>query len=352
MHILEVFRKNEANKFRRPYIIAEAGVNHEGKMDLAKRLVDEALEGGADAIKFQTYKAKTLAAKNSPAYWDISKEPTTSQFELFKKFDSFWKKEYEELKKYCDSAGIEFLSTPFDFESAKFLNDLMPAYKIASADITNKPFIEYIANFGKPILLSTGASFLEEIENALSWIPENIDVALLHCILNYPTKDENANLGMLCDLRDVFRKHVVGYSDHTLPGDLKILEMATLFGAQVIEKHFTYDKTLEGNDHYHAMDKEDLKNFNKILDRIESIYGNYEKSPIVSEELARQNARRSIVASRRIKCGEIIREEDLTFKRPAFGICPAEMNLIVGKKAGTDIDPDTILNWKMIGSEE
>src|SRR5688572_19402867 len=124
-------------EIRKPYIIAEAGVNHEGSMDLAKRLIDEAAEGGADAIKFQTYKAETIASKDSPYYWDISKEPTRSQFELFKKYDKFWKKEFEELKKYCDKTGIEFLSTPFDAESAKFLNDLMPVFKISSSDITN-----------------------------------------------------------------------------------------------------------------------------------------------------------------------------------------------------------------------
>ncbi|MFK7905277.1 MAG: N-acetylneuraminate synthase family protein, partial [Chitinophagales bacterium] len=157
-------------KIQRPYIIAEAGVNHEGSMELAKRLIDEALEGGSNAIKFQTYKAATLASKDSPSYWDTTKEATRSQYELFKKYDKFWKKEYEELKVYCDKAGIEFMSTPFDVESATFLNDLMPVFKISSSDITNLPFIDYMCRFDKPILLSTGASYLWEVQQAVELI--------------------------------------------------------------------------------------------------------------------------------------------------------------------------------------
>jgi len=172
----------------RPYIIAEIGVNHEGSMATAKRLVDDAKEGDAHAVKFQSYKAETLASKHSPAYWDTTKEPTESQFELFKKHDSFWKDEMQELKEYCDKVGIEFMSTPFDVESAEFLNDMMDVFKISSSDITNKPFIEYICGFGKPIILSTGASNLEEVQDAVDWIkPFNVPLALLHCVLNYPT---------------------------------------------------------------------------------------------------------------------------------------------------------------------
>jgi sialic acid synthase SpsE len=163
MKLKEYLLSYDANELRDPYIIAEAGVNHEGSMDLAKRLIDEAAEGGAQAIKFQTYKAETIASKDSPYYWDINKEPTRSQFELFKKYDKFWKGEYEVLKKHCDTAGIEFMSTPFDVESANFLNDLMPVFKISSSDITNLPFIEHQCKFGKPIILSTGASYLWEV---------------------------------------------------------------------------------------------------------------------------------------------------------------------------------------------
>src|SRR5690242_8785680 len=148
MKILDIFNKKEDEAaISTPYVIAEAGVNHEGKMDLAKRLIDEASEGGADAIKFQTYRASTIASKHSPAYWDLSQEPTTSQFELFKKYDKFWKTEFEQLKRHCEEADIEFMSTPFDVESATFLNDLMAVYKISSSDLTNKPFIEFMCGF-------------------------------------------------------------------------------------------------------------------------------------------------------------------------------------------------------------
>lgn len=351
MKIREVFSKFRAcdRKIRFPYIIAEAGVNHEGSMNIAKRLIDEACEGGADGIKFQTYKADTIASKNSPAYWDIKKEPTKSQFELFQKYDKFWKSEYEELKKHCDKTGIEFLSTPFDVESAKFLNDLMDVFKISSSDITNKPFIEYICQFGKPVILSTGASYLHEIQEAVSWIEKTGNpLALLHCVLNYPTLDENANLGMILDLRQRFPDKIIGYSDHTLPKDMKTLEVAVLLGAAIIEKHFTHDKTLPGNDHYHAMDKEDLKLFRQNLDRLSMLLGTFKVSALKDEAPAREHARRSLVAKRAIPKSKIIEYDDLTWKRPAHGISPKFIDEVIGKRAIANIDEDAILQWNYL----
>lgn len=332
-----------------PYIIAEAGVNHEGSMEIAKRLIREAKEGGAHAIKFQTYKASTLAAKNSPAYWDTTKEPIKSQFELFSKHDKFWKKEMVTLKKYCDEVDIEFMSTPFDIESANFLNDLMDVFKISSSDITNKPFIQHISTFKKPIILSTGASDLHEIQEALSWIDDsNIPVSLLHCILNYPTQDENANLGMISKLKTVFPEKIIGYSDHTLPKDMKTLEVATLLGARIIEKHFTHDKKLPGNDHYHAMDKTDLKIYFRNLEKTLQLLGSFDIKAISEESGARKNARRSLVTTKSIKKGESIRKEHLTSKRPATGISPKDIDDIIGKKFNKDITEDTILTWGVI----
>ena len=212
MNILEVFKNYDPDIINRPYVIAEAGVNHEGEMDLAIRLIEEAAEGGAHAIKFQTYKAESLASKDSPSYWDLNKEPTRNQVELFKKYDKFWKKEYEVLKKECDKRGIEFLSTPFDTDAADFLNEMMPAFKISSSDITNIPFIEYMCKFGKPIILSTGASNVWEIQQAVELIEKyGNPLSLLHCVLNYPTLDENANLGMILDQKIKFPKAVPGY---------------------------------------------------------------------------------------------------------------------------------------------
>jgi len=337
------------DQIQAPYIIAEAGVNHEGDMELAKRLIDEAAEGGAHAIKFQTYKAETIASKDSPAYWDTTKEPTESQFKLFQKYDKFWKGEYEQLKEYCDQAGIEFMSTPFDVESAKFLDDIMDVFKISSSDITNKPFIEYLCNFGKPIILSTGASYLHEIQQAVEWIDaKQTSVALLHCILNYPTDDENAHLGMINDLQRKFPDKLIGYSDHTLPNDMKVMEMATLLGSAIIEKHFTHDKTLPGNDHYHAMDKEDLKHFHTQMERVMSILGDQSKYPLQTETPARNNARRSLVAACEIPQGTTITREHLTWKRPAHGVSPRDILAVIGSIAKQTINDDDILKWDMI----
>lgn len=348
MKIIDFIRQYREGIVNRPYVIAEAGVNHEGSMDLAKRLIDEAAEGGAHAIKFQSYKAETIASKDSPYYWDITKEPTRSQFELFKKYDKFWKSEYEDLKLHCDKAGIEFMSTPFDVESAGFLNDLMPVYKISSSDITNLPFIEYMCGFGKPIILSTGSSWLYEIQQALETIGKyGNKVILMHCILNYPTPDELANLGMILHQRRVFPETIPGYSDHTLPGNMEVLKTATLLGASVLEKHFTHDKTLPGNDHYHAMDKEDMKHFNREMDRLFTLLGSFEKKPLPSETKSRANARRSLVALKSIAAGETVSREHLTWKRPASGISPKDIELLLGKKATRSIAEDEVLKWNM-----
>ena len=351
MKILTLLNKgiDKENSIVEPYIIAEVGVNHEGSMKTAKRLVDEAKEGGAHAVKFQSYKAETLASKDSPAYWDTTKEPTESQFELFKKHDSFWKDEMQELKDYCDIVGIEFMSTPFDVESAEFLNDMMDVFKISSSDITNKPFIEYICSFGKPIILSTGASDLEEVQDAVNWIkPFNVPLALLHCVLNYPTPDENANLGMIVGLKEAFPNNIIGYSDHTLPKEMKVCEMATILGAVIIEKHFTHDKSLPGNDHYHAMDKEDLKLFNKNIDTTFEILGSFNVEALADEEKSRLNARRSLVASKDIPKGKVIEKSDLTFKRPAHGVSPKYIDDVVGKEAKFDIMEDDIIRKELI----
>lgn len=332
-----------------PYIIAEAGVNHEGDMETAKRLIEEAREGGAHAIKFQSYKAGTLASKDSPAYWDTSKEPTLSQYELFKKHDKFWKNEFEALKKHCDKVGVEFLSTPFDLESASFLNDMMDVFKISSSDITNTPFIRHICSYGKPIILSTGASYAHEIMESVTLIEQaGVPLALLHCVLNYPTADENAALGMITALRSLFPRHVIGYSDHTLPADMRVLECAALLGARILEKHFTHDKSLPGNDHYHAMDKHDLRRFVTSMERIRSLIGKAELQSLPSEEPARRNARRSLVALCPIPAGTVIEEKHLTFKRPASGISPRRYDEILGMKARRDIPEDAVLQWSML----
>jgi len=349
MKYLDFIKYSESNStgFIKPYIIAEAGVNHEGSMDLAKRLIEEAAQSGADAIKFQTYKAETIASKDSPSYWDRTKEPTASQFELFKKYDSFWEGEYATLKAICDDNGIEFMSTPFDTQSAVFLNEMMDVFKISSSDITNIPFIEYLCDFGKPILLSTGASNFSEIFKAVEAIEaKGNHLTILHCILNYPTPDENAHLGMIQDLGSKFPNHLLGYSDHTMPKDMRSLEIATLLGSRVLEKHFTHDKTLPGNDHYHAMDKDDLRQFVKTMERDLVLIGGSKKKALEAEAPARKNARRSLVAHVDIAKGTVIERKHLTWKRPAFGISPQFIDELLGEIATQDIEKDEILYWK------
>ena len=348
MKIIDVFQSFIPNNhvISYPYIIAEIGVNHEGDMNLAKRLIDEAKEGGADAAKFQSYKAETIAMKESPAYWDTTQEPTQSQFALFKKYDKFWKSEFEELKKYCEHVGIEFMSTPFDVESATFLNDLMDVYKISSSDLTNKPFIELMCDFQKPIILSTGAATLEEICESVGWIEQKGNLlALLHCVLNYPTENSNAHLGMIAGLRNEFPTYPIGYSDHTLPQEMKTLEVATLLGAIILEKHFTHDKTLPGNDHYHAMDKQDLKHFHQVLQKDFELLGRFDVDALESEQPAIVNARRSLVSVRDIQKGETITVDDLTWKRPASGISPKYFDDVLGRTTVVDIAKDKDLQW-------
>ena len=344
---------------KRPFLIGEIGVNFYDiakkenitPMDAAKLMIKEAKNAGIDAVKFQTYKAEKIASRNSPAYWDLDEEPTTSQFELFKKFDTFGPEEYRELAEYCREVGIMFLSTPFDFEAIDFLDDLMDVYKISSSDLTNIPFIKAIALKNKPIILSTGASTLKEIKEAVNAIEEvsNVDIGLMHCVLSYPTKDEDANLLMIKDIKEQFEGYDIGYSDHTKPDDkMLILTTAYLYGANIIEKHFTLDKTLTGNDHYHAMDVEDVKTFNENIELINKIKGKKVKQPLVCESLSRKEARRSIVASKDIKKGEEITKDNITFKRPGTGISPSKVDEIIGMTANEDITEDTLLTYEML----
>ncbi len=351
-----VINRLSENKFT---FIAEIGVNyydiaHElciTPLEAAKKMIHEAKEAGIHAVKFQTYKAETLAAKASPYYWDISEEPTRSQYELFKKFDSFGEKEYRELKEYSDSEGIEFLSTAFDFESADYLNELMEVYKISSSDVSNLPFIEHQAKKGKPILLSVGASYLNEIEAAVDAIRKHNDepIVLMHCVLEYPTPIKDTNLLKITSLKEQFPEFYIGYSDHTKPTpDYDVIKTAYNLGAVLIEKHFTLDKTLKGNDHYHAMDPEDARNIIAAIERMDLIRGRGELNCLETEQTARLNARRSIVSAVDIKAGETIREEMLTYKRPGTGITPDKMPELIGLRAKIDIEEDTILKPEML----
>jgi len=332
----------------RPYVIAEIGVNHEGSMETAKRLIELAKKGGAHGAKFQTYKAETLAAKESPSYWDLEAEPTDSQFALFKKHDSFGDDEYRELAAHCRTVGIDFLSTPFDDHAVTLLEPLVPFFKIASADITNPPLLRRVAQTGKPVILSTGASSIDEIREATAVLEAAgaKDIALLHCILNYPCAYENAHLGMIAGLAEAFPQYVIGYSDHTHPDpNMTVLSAAVALGARIIEKHFTHDKSLPGNDHYHAMDIDDLRRLSDNLDLLDNAFGMVEKTPLQSEDISRLNARRSIVTARGISAGEAIQADAIIPKRPATGISPMHWDQVIGRTVSRDLEEDHILTW-------
>jgi sialic acid synthase SpsE len=338
--------KKIISKEKPPYIIAEIGVNHEGSLTMAKKLIYLAKKGGADAAKFQTYKAHLITSKFAKSYWDTKKEKTKSQFELFKKYDLFERKHYKELSNYCKKIKIEFISTPFDIKAVDMLDDLVKFYKISSSDITNFPLLKKVASKKKPIILSTGASTLKEIKKALNFLKKNNckQIVLLHCILNYPTINSEANLNMITSLEKNFPNHIIGYSDHTLPSkDMKNITTAYLLGARVIEKHFTINKKLIGNDHYHSMDFKDLKNLNYEIKNLRNIIGNKEKNFLKSEKKSRKFARRSVVAKNYIKKNQIIKLSDLICKRPGTGLEPSKINFIVGKKAVRNLVEDHII---------
>ncbi|WP_407423112.1 N-acetylneuraminate synthase family protein [Methanobrevibacter sp.] len=352
MLLLRIFNKQ-------PFLIAEIGVNFydiakkEGisDMDAAKLMIDEAKRCGVDAVKFQSYKAETIVSRNSQDYWDLSEEQIVSQFEMFKKFDKFGVDEYRELAEYCKKVGIMFMSTPFDFESADYLDEFMDVYKISSSDLTNIPFIKYVASKNKPILLSTGAATMKEIKDAVNAIEDVslVDIAIMHCVLSYPTAYEDANLLMIKDLVNSFPNYEIGYSDHTKPDvNMVVLTTAYNYGATILEKHFTLDKSLSGNDHYHAMDPSDVYKFKKNVVFLSKINGRINKQPLICESSARKEARRSIVAKTDIKKGEVISKSKITFKRPGTGIPPADLDNVIGKTAAKDICEDTLIDFEML----
>lgn len=343
----------------KPYLIAEMGVNFYdtarvlkiSPLEAAKLYIDKAAEVGIDCAKFQSYKAGTIVSKNSPAYWDTSKEATKTQYELFKKFDSFGEKEYRELCDYTHAKGMDFTSTPFDYASADYLYDMVDFYKISSSDFSNLPFIRHIASKGKAVYISAGASYLSEVDEAIRLLKESgcKDIVLFHCVLSYPTAPENANLRIISTLRKVFPDIRIGFSDHVAP-DSTMMTLATAYmlGAEVIEKHFTLDKSLPGNDHYHSGEPVDFRKAINNFRWIDKILGSGEKTVLECEKIPRREARRSLVLTRNMKKGDIITKLDLMPKRPGTGISPQYVDIVLGRKVLQDLNEDTILTWDMI----
>ncbi len=328
------------------FIIAEAGVNHNGNINLAKKLIDVAKEAGADAVKFQTFKAEELLTKTAGKAKHIEGE--LSFFEMVKRLE-LGKKELQQIAEHAKRKGIIFLSTPTGEESVDLLSDLgVPAYKIASGDITNIPLLRYVAREKLPIILSTGMANLGEIEEALNAIyaSGNKEVILLHCVASYPTPLEEVNLRVIETLKQAFQVPV-GFSDHTVSTVVPIV--AVVLGASIIEKHFTLDKNLPGPDHKASASPDELRQIVHGIREFELASGSPIKKATKSEESTKLAFRRSIVARTHIPKGTKIKAPMLSFKRPAGGVSPQYVDSVIGKEAKSDIEPDQIIKWDMLG---
>jgi N,N'-diacetyllegionaminate synthase len=333
------------------FIIAEAGVNHNGNINLAKRLVDVAMQAGVDAVKFQTFKAENIVTKaaKKAEYQKKTTRAEESQFAMIKKLE-LEEQDFKELFDYANRKGIIFLSSPFDKQSVDLLDKLgVPAFKIASGEITNLPLIKHIAQKSKPVILSTGMSTLGEINEALQVIQsEGIkDILLLHCVSSYPAKTEDVNLKAMETLRCEF-KLPLGLSDHTLGITIPIAAVA--LGACVIEKHFTLDKSLPGPDHRASLEPEELKEMVRAIRKVERAMGDGNKRPTAEENEIKKLARRSIVARIDIAEGAVITVDMLDIKRPGTGIEPKYIDRVVDSVAKTMMKRDELVTWsKLVG---
>ena len=324
-------------------IIAEVGVNHNGNYNIAKKLVDEAKRCGADIVKFQTFNPQKLASKYAVMadYQKRNLDIEESQEDMLSKL-TLRKEEYIELANYCETIGIKFLSTPFEVESIHFLNGLQDMWKIPSGEITNYPYLVEIAKTGKAVILSTGMSTLQEVDEALEVLRKNDsgDVTLLHCTTNYPTPMRDVNLNAMLTLKEHCNCRV-GYSDHTEGIEVPIAAVA--MGAEVIEKHFTLDRNMEGPDHKASLEPNELKEMVDAIRNIEEALGDGNKIPSKTEKANIPIVRKSIIASRHIKKGEFLTEDTLTTKRPGTGINPMKWNEVIGTKAIRDFEEDELV---------
>lgn len=320
------------------YIIAEAGVNHNGNINFALEMVDKASLAGCDAIKFQTFKAERLVtSKAQKAQYQINNtHEHETQYAMLKRLELKYE-DHLRIIKHCKERNIEFLSTPFDEESADMLESLgMNTFKIPSGEITNKPLLEHISKKSKPIILSTGMATIGEVEEALDWIYEmgNKNVILLHCTTDYPTQMIDVNLRAMLTLKNTFNVKI-GYSDHTKGYEIPIA--AVSLGAEVIEKHFTLDRNMDGPDHNASLEPDELKLMVDAIRNVELAFGNGLKKPTSNEFIMREYIRKSIVLKTSIKKDEILREDMITLKRPGIGMQPKEIGTILGKISKRDM---------------
>ena len=325
-------------------IIAEAGVNHNGNFELAKKMVVAAKEAGVDYVKFQTFNPKKLVSKYAEKA-EYQKETTGSdetQLQMLQKL-TLTEDNFLSLRDYCREVGIGFISTPFDLDSIAFLETFdMDFWKVPSGEVTNLPYLEAIARTKRKVVMSTGMCDMNEIQDAIEVLEKNgtTEITLLHCNTQYPTPYEHVNLCAMNSIRDALHKEV-GYSDHTQGVEVPIAAVA--MGATVIEKHFTLDKNMEGPDHKASLDPTELKQMVSAIRNIEKAIGNGLKEPSSSEVANKAVARKSIVASRSIKQGEVFSEDNLTTKRPGTGISPMKWYEVIGKVAPRDFSEDEII---------
>lgn len=329
-------------------VIAEAGVNHNGQLDLALQLVDAAAEAGADYVKFQTFKAENVvtAGASKAAYQEKTTGKTESQQEMIRKLE-LDREAHEKLVARCAERGIGFLSTPFDYASIDLLEELgVDLFKVPSGEITNVPFLRKLAACGKPMIMSTGMASLGEIETALGVLFASgcgrDRITILHCNTEYPTPMEDVNLRAMLTIRDAF-KVAVGYSDHTLGIEVPIAAVA--MGATVIEKHFTTDRSLPGPDHAASLEPSELKQMVSAIRNIELALGDGIKRLTPSEAPNREVARRSIVAAAKIVKGDAFSGENLTVKRPGGGVSPLRWDEVMGRISARDYEPDELIEW-------
>ncbi len=325
------------------YIIAEAGVNHNGSFEHACRLVDAAKAAGVDCIKFQTFRSENLVSHSTrKAEYQKAATGEGSQIDMLKKLELSYE-EFLALKDYCDKVGICFLSTPFDLDSIEFLNSIdMPFWKIPSGEVTNYPYLVAIAKTGKPVVMSTGMCDMEEVREALNVLRDNgtKEIKLLHCNTEYPTPFEDVNLRAMQTLREEFGLEV-GYSDHTKGIEVPVAAVA--LGATMIEKHFTLDRNMEGPDHKASLEPDELEKMVSSIRNIEEALGNGDKTPSPSEKKNITVARKSIIAAKHIKAGESLTTENITVKRPGTGISPMRWNEVLGTKAVRDFEEDELI---------
>lgn len=333
-------------------VIAEVGVNHNGSIERGIKLIEAAANAGADVVKFQTYKANQIVTKKAPRYWDerLNDDNGGTQYDTFSKLDSMSIEGYKAFKKRCEELNVIFTSTPFNLPDVDLLEKIgVDVYKISSSDITYVQLLKYVAQKGKPIILSTGCATIGEIERAVDIIYRqgNKDIILQHCILQYPCDDENANLVKMQKIQEIFPDIPVGYSDHTI--GITIPAMSVAMGAVTVEKHFTIDNKLpDSPDHKLSANPKELKEMIKMIRTIEKAKGYFKNGYYPAEEAAYLNARKSLVSNCFIKKGTVITEDMLTAKRPGTGIYPEYIDFVVGSTAKVDIEEDTTITKEMI----